>query len=518
MTTTSDQNAAAPPRFDGLRALFINATLKRSPELSHTDGLIERSSGIMREHGVQVDTLRAVDHDIATGVWPDMTEHGWATDEWPALYRRVLDAHILVLCGPIWLGDNSSVMKRVIERLYACSSLLNEDGQYAYYGRAGGCLITGNEDGVKHCAMNVLYSLQHLGYTIPPQADAGWIGEAGPGPSYLDPGSGGPENDFTNRNTTFMTFNLMHIAQMLRVAGGIPPTAINAPSGTPAAGRTSPTPTTDSQRRSRIARWLVAGEFRLLSHLCSRGSKVGELAQDTRTSLKTSWYLLGPAFVAAIAYVDPGNVAANVSSGAQFGYLLLWVIVAANVMAALVQYLSAKLGLVTGRSLPEAIGKRMGRPARLAYWAQAEIVAMATDVAEVIGGAIALRIMFNLPLPIGGIITGVVSLLLLTIQDRRGQRLFERVITALLLVIAIGFTASFFVVTPPPMRSSAVWHRAFREPRAFFWPRRSWGRPSCRTPSTCIQVSRATGTGIPIRALSGAGCCASPAGMSAWRC
>lgn len=183
MTTTSDQNAAAPPRFDGLRALFINATLKRSPELSHTDGLIERSSGIMREHGVQVDTLRAVDHDIATGVWPDMTEHGWATDEWPALYRRVLDAHILVLCGPIWLGDNSSVMKRVIERLYACSSLLNEDGQYAYYGRAGGCLITGNEDGVKHCAMNVLYSLQHLGYTIPPQADAGWIGEAGPGPS-----------------------------------------------------------------------------------------------------------------------------------------------------------------------------------------------------------------------------------------------------------------------------------------------------------------------------------------------
>lgn len=123
---------------------------------------------------------------------------------------------------PIWLGDNSSVMKRVIERLYACSSLLNEDGQYAYYGRAGGCLITGNEDGVKHCAMNVLYSLQHLGYTIPPQADAGWIGEAGPGPSYLDPGSGGPENDFTNRNTTFMTFNLMHIAQMLRVAGGIP--------------------------------------------------------------------------------------------------------------------------------------------------------------------------------------------------------------------------------------------------------------------------------------------------------
>ena len=127
-----------------------------------------------------------------------------------------------MLAGPIWLGDNSSVMKRCIERLYATSSQLNPAGQYAYYGRVAGCLITGNEDGIKHCAMNILYSLQHLGYAIPPQADAGWIGEAGPGPSYLDPGSGGPENDFTNRNTTFMTWNLMHLAQLLSTAGGFP--------------------------------------------------------------------------------------------------------------------------------------------------------------------------------------------------------------------------------------------------------------------------------------------------------
>lgn len=175
----------------------------------------------------------------------------------------------------------------------------------------------------------------------------------------------------------------------------------------------------------------------------------GELAQDTTNSGRMSWYLLGPAFVAAIAYVDPGNVAANVSAGTQFGYLLLWVIVAANVMAGLVQYLSAKLGLVTGLSLPEAIGVRMGRPARLAYWAQAEIVAISTDVAEVIGGAIALRILFGLPLWFGGLITGAVSLLLLMIKDRRGQRWFELVITGLLLMIALGFTASFFVATPP---------------------------------------------------------------------
>ena len=212
----------AGPSFDDLRALFVNCTLKRSPEPSNTDGLIRLSSGIMRRCGVEVEELRAVDHDIATGVWPDMTEHGWAVDAWPAIYERVQASDILVLCGPIWLGDNSSVMKRVIERLYACASLLNDRGQYAYYGRAGGCLITGNEDGVKHCAMDVLYSLQHLGYTIPPQADAGWIGPIGPGPSYLDAGSGGPENDFTNRNTSFMTFNLMHVASMLKRNGGIP--------------------------------------------------------------------------------------------------------------------------------------------------------------------------------------------------------------------------------------------------------------------------------------------------------
>ncbi|HEX7259528.1 MAG TPA: flavodoxin family protein [Candidatus Saccharimonadia bacterium] len=208
--------------FSGLKALFINATLKKSPDPSNTDGLVAISRGIMEEQGVEVDHIRSIDHDIAQGVYPDMRAHGWATDEWPELFKRVMAADILVLAGPIWLGDNSSEMKKVIERLYANSSDLNEVGQYAYYGRAGGCLITGNEDGIKHCAMNILYSLQHLGYTIPPQADAGWVGPAGPGPSYLDPGSGGPENDFTNRNTTFMTWNLMHMAKMIKDNDGIP--------------------------------------------------------------------------------------------------------------------------------------------------------------------------------------------------------------------------------------------------------------------------------------------------------
>jgi multimeric flavodoxin WrbA len=208
--------------FSGLRALFLNCTLKRSPERSHTEGLIRISREIMEKNGVATELIRPVDHQLAFGVWPDMREHGWERDDWPEILEKVMAADILVLGSAIWLGEKTSVCTQVIERLYAASGQLNEAGQYAYYGRVGGCLITGNEDGAKHCSMNILYSLQHLGYVIPPQADAGWLGEAGPGPSYLDEGSGGPENDFTNRNTTFMTWNLMHLARLLKEAGGIP--------------------------------------------------------------------------------------------------------------------------------------------------------------------------------------------------------------------------------------------------------------------------------------------------------
>jgi multimeric flavodoxin WrbA len=215
-------NEEAPADYSDLRALFINCTLKRSPERSHTQGLMDISMEIMRRNGVEVEGIRAIDHDIAIGVWPDMTEYGWEVDEWPQIFERVMAADILVLGMPIWLGEKSSVATHIIERLYGNSHVLNDAGQYAYYGRVGGCLVTGNEDGIKHCALETLYALQHLGYTIPPQADAGWIGEAGPGPSYLDEGSGGPTNDFTNRNTTFMTWNLLHLARMLKDAGGLP--------------------------------------------------------------------------------------------------------------------------------------------------------------------------------------------------------------------------------------------------------------------------------------------------------
>ncbi len=208
--------------FSQLRAIVVNCTLTPSPGHSHTDLLAQNAITIMRANGVVVDEVRAVDHVIPPGVQTDMTEEGFDRDDWPAIQRRVMEADILIVATPIWLGDKSSVCTRVIERLYAYSGKTNDAGQYAYYGRVGGVVVTGNEDGIKHVAMNVLYSLQHLGYVIPPQADCGWIGEAGPGPSYGDEGSGSLENEFTRRNTTFMTWNLMHLAAMLRRAGGIP--------------------------------------------------------------------------------------------------------------------------------------------------------------------------------------------------------------------------------------------------------------------------------------------------------
>ena len=159
-------------------------------------------------------------------------------------------------------------------------------------------------------------------------------------------------------------------------------------------------------------------------------------------------FLLGPAFVAAIAYVDPGNVAANLTGGARYGYLLVWVLVVANLMAGLVQYQSAKLGLVSGRTVPEHLGERLKPLSRRLFWGQAELVAAATDLAEVIGGAIALNLLFDLPLFVGGLIVGAVSMGLLALQSRYGQRPFESVIIGLLAIIAIGFLAGLFI-TPP---------------------------------------------------------------------
>jgi manganese transport protein len=158
----------------------------------------------------------------------------------------------------------------------------------------------------------------------------------------------------------------------------------------------------------------------------------------TRAARRRRLAMFGPAFVAAIAYVDPGNFATNTAAGARYGYLLLWVIVCANLMAMFVQSLSAKLGLATGRSLPENCRTRYRRPVVVGLWLQAELVAMATDLAEVVGGAIALNLIFGLPLFAGGVVTGAVAFVLLALQSR-GDRRFIGAVTVLFAVILAAF-------------------------------------------------------------------------------
>lgn len=212
--------------FKDLNALFINTSLKKRAADSHTKLLLNASSSIMAKNGLSVEHVHLIEYDIPPGVFPDMTEHGWEKDEWPRIWEKVKAADILVVGTPLWLGEESSVCRILIERLYAMSGKLNDKGQSIYYGKVGGCVITGNEDGIKHAAMTIGYALNHLGYTTPPQADCGWIGEAGPGLSYGDPKDGGRragfDNDFTQQNTTIMTWNCMHLARMLRESGGIP--------------------------------------------------------------------------------------------------------------------------------------------------------------------------------------------------------------------------------------------------------------------------------------------------------
>lgn len=222
----ADPNISAPPAdldYGSLRALFINCTLKRSPEPSHTGLLIGAVARLMDSHGVQVEQLRAIDHRIATGMSPDMAEQGWGEDAWPGIFARVRDADILVLGTPLWLGEKSSVCTRIVERLYSSSGEYNAKGQFTFVDKVAGWIVTGNEDGVKHTSMNLAFSLSHLGYTIPPNPDCGWIGEIGPGPSFGDDGTIGLDNEFTHRNVSLMAWNLMHMAAILRQRpGGVP--------------------------------------------------------------------------------------------------------------------------------------------------------------------------------------------------------------------------------------------------------------------------------------------------------
>jgi len=215
-------------KFSDLKVLFINCTLKKSPEKSHTSTLMKVSQKILKNEAVDYEEIRFIDLEIPPGVYPDMTEHGWKKDDWPKIQQKIMDSNILIIGSPIWLGQKSSEAKKLIERLYGMSGETNDKGQYIYYGKVGGCIITGNEDGVKACSMDILYSLQHVGFSIPPQADSGWLGEIGPGPSYGDTEWDGEkidppmrfDSDFTNKNITFMTYNLLHLATLLKKNNG----------------------------------------------------------------------------------------------------------------------------------------------------------------------------------------------------------------------------------------------------------------------------------------------------------
>ncbi len=181
----------------------------------------------MGAEGVDVELVHLLDHHVGFGMVEDTTTLGDKRDDWPSIHAKVMGADILVIGTPIWLGSPSSVASLVIERLYAYSSKTNDVGQYLYYGKAAGCVVTGNEDGVKAVSSQLLYALSHIGYTIPPQADCGWLGAIGPGPSYGDVVEGsntpvGYDSEFTNKNATIMSWNLMHTAKWLRDAGGFP--------------------------------------------------------------------------------------------------------------------------------------------------------------------------------------------------------------------------------------------------------------------------------------------------------
>ncbi|WP_440956138.1 flavodoxin family protein [Methanosarcina sp. Mfa9] len=194
-----------------IKALFLNCTLKKSPQTSNTRALIDKAVGLFGELGVESEVIRVIDHKVAFGVSSD--EGGG--DEWPHILKKVKTCDILVIASPIWFGVRSSVCQMVLERLdgtYADGDPMT--GQYPLYGKVGGVIVTGNEDGAHDICANTLFNLTHLGCTVPPNVDCYWVGDAGPGPSYIK--AGGDRHLYTNRTVRYMVHNLVHFAKLLK--------------------------------------------------------------------------------------------------------------------------------------------------------------------------------------------------------------------------------------------------------------------------------------------------------------
>ncbi|MBA9027117.1 flavodoxin family protein [Peribacillus huizhouensis] len=194
-----------------LKALVLNCTLKKSSKKSNTFALVEEVTTYFKGKDVETEILTLADFKIGYGITHEAVD---ADDQWPEIYEKVKMADILIIASPIWLGEQSSIATKAIERLYGGSSLTNNKGQYLYYNKVGGVIVTGNEDGAKHVSRSVIYALSHIGFTIPPNVDTYWVGEAGPGPSFIE--AKGEQNKFTRQHAKIMAYNLYHFANLLK--------------------------------------------------------------------------------------------------------------------------------------------------------------------------------------------------------------------------------------------------------------------------------------------------------------
>ena len=193
-----------------LKAVLLNCTLKKSPAVSNTQALMDIVIGMLEEQDVECETVRVVDYNVPFGVTSDEGEG----DEWPKILEKVLAADILIIGMPIWFGVRSSVAQLVIERLDGTYNSTNDVGQYPLYNTVAGVVVTGNEDGAHDCAATTLFNLSHLGCTIPPNADTYWVGDAGPGPSFIE--ANGKDHAYTRKTATWMAHNVVHFARMLK--------------------------------------------------------------------------------------------------------------------------------------------------------------------------------------------------------------------------------------------------------------------------------------------------------------
>ncbi len=194
-----------------LKAVILNCTLKRSPEISNTRALIDKAVKLFHEQGVETEVIRVIDHNVRFGVSSDEGEG----DEWPEILKKIKASDILIIGSPIWFGVRSAVAQMVLERLDGTYDESDpETGQFPLYGKVGGVVITGNEDGAHNVAANTLFNLSHLGCTIPPNVDTYWVGDAGPGPSYIE--AGGDKHLYTNKTVRYMVNNLVYFANLVK--------------------------------------------------------------------------------------------------------------------------------------------------------------------------------------------------------------------------------------------------------------------------------------------------------------